>query len=217
MDKALFKKGSSGWEKLFLIFLFVCSPQIFAQTANPGSLKEFESTLTRAMNLKYFSPRVTYSSIYYNERLSILDSLLTLNPENLSALNERISIKLMKLQNNDAWKDFVILDSLTRKDPKFLFVKGTLLDYFGAHDSAIVLYEKHIEHLENSYTITEEKFEKADILLGKWYILMYLIEEDEASEVLETLYNEYRSYTSIGINSNYFSNRFGDGVFNDYP
>lgn len=151
---------------------------------------------------------------HQEKRIEYLDSLIAEDSRNYSALNQKIS-QLIVIQELDSAKAILFqLHHRTLQTSKYDFIKATLFEYFKEYEKANLLYETTELQLKAELENSTSGYQKAEAMLGLWYLNKYLGHEAKADSLVKILRDKYYESINVGVNWNYFYRRFGGGVFN---
>ncbi len=148
------------------------------------------------------------------ERIEYLDSLITEDSTNYDAINQKISQLILNRELDEANKVLHQFHNRTLHTSKYDFVKATLFDFQREYEMADSLYRQISNQLSSEFELSASGHEKAEAILGMWYINKYLGHESKADSLLNVLREKYYQSINIGVDWNYFYRRFGGGVFN---
>jgi|AntRauTorckE6833_2_1112554.scaffolds.fasta_scaffold11295_2 hypothetical protein len=144
-----------------------------------------------------------------------LDSLIARDSLNFWALNQKINLQIISFDYDNAEITLEKLHKRSLETEKYDFVKATLFEHFGKHEIADKLYKSEIRQLREMFNSSSSGYKKSESLLGLWYVNRYLGNEAEADSLISVIKSDYYNYINVGVNWNFFSNRFGDGIFKD--
>lgn len=148
------------------------------------------------------------------ERIEYLDSLITEDSTNYDAINQKISQLILNRELDEANKVLHQFHNRTLHTSKYDFVKATLFDFQREYEMADSLYGQILNQFSSEFELSASGQEKAEAILGMWYINKYLGHESKADSLLNVLRKKYYQSINIGVDWNYFYRRFGGGVFN---
>ncbi|MCG8374684.1 MAG: hypothetical protein MI700_14165 [Balneolales bacterium] len=199
------------------VFFFFCVQSAFAQLIIEQENRQFTEEeikeIVRKHLLELSQKKVPSRHEYLNKRIETIDSLLAQDSTNLALWNKRVNIHFMMRNREQAKDDFNRLIDLTENHPRYFFARAALHEYFEEFDIANSLYNEYVVYLESRLKTATTDEEEADYLLSLWYVFEYLGEEEKAKGLIQQLYSEYYDWIAVGINPNFFNQRFGDAVF----
>ena len=146
-------------------------------------------------------------------RSDYLDSLIVQDSMNFWALNQKISLQIVTFDHDSAEMTLEKFHQRTLHTSKYDFIKATLFEHFGHYELANKLYKSEINQLNELFKKSTSGYEKSESLLGLWYVNRYLGNESKADSLISMVRSEYYRYMNVGVDWNFFNNRFGDGIF----